>query len=149
VVSGAEAAGFAALAINPLGGLMIAIPVAMLKFHWSPWPVLAAGIPLAYVQVVAVDGLWFLLEKWPAFLRFLERRQSPRLSRLVKSRGAFWSTVVVAPLAGPWLVMALMRFAGVKQRTVGPPIFLGLVWNGSAIAAGCALLPQLFARFVK
>lgn len=136
-------AGFATLAVNPFGGLMIAIPVGVLSLNYPVWWVLAVGIPLAYVQVIAVDALWSLLSRQAWWHRFLEARRSPRVQRLVAARGAFWLTVLLSPLLGPWLVMAFMRYAGVPQRKVALPILLGLLWNGSAIAAATAWLPGL------
>src|ERR1700691_4526013 len=107
---------FALLAANPFGGLLVAIPFAMLKLHYPAWVATAMGAPLAYLQVVVVDASWSWLARIPGWQRFLERRRSPRVARLVASRGAFWITFVVTPLLGPWLVMAFMRYAQVDQR---------------------------------
>ena len=78
--------------------------------------------------------------------RFLERRRSARLERLCASRGAFWLTTALSPLIGPWLVMAFMRYAQVPLRRVALPLFLGLAWNGTAIALACAVAPRLLVR---
>ncbi len=136
------ALAFITLAINPIGGLLLAIPFALLVLRQPIWWTLALGIPLAYLQVIAVDLCWDLLIQLPAWRRLLERRRSPRLERLAASRGAFWPTVVAAPLVGPWVLMAFMRFARVPQRRVALPILLGLGWNASAIAALCVLAPR-------
>ncbi len=142
VSSGAVA--FVVLAINPIGGLMVAIPFAVLKLHWAAWLAIVTGVPLGYVQVLVVDGGWSLLCRLSWWQGFVERRRSPRIERLTASRGSFWLTVLLAPLVGPWLVMALLRYAQVPQRRVALPILLGLLWNGSALAACSVLLPRAF-----
>jgi hypothetical protein len=135
---------FVTLAINPFGGLWFAIPFALYHLHYPVWYTLLLGVPLAYVQVAAVDLGWALLARLAWWHRFLERRRSPRIERLTQRRGAFWLTVLMAPLVGPWLLMAFMRYAQVPQRRVALPILLGLSWNGSAIALGFTYLPRLF-----
>jgi hypothetical protein len=42
--------------------------------------------------------------------------------------------------------MAFMRYAQVPLRRVALPLFLGLLWNGSAIASVCVLAPRLLPR---
>lgn len=135
---------FLALAVNPVGGLLVAIPFAILKLHYSPWLAIAAGTPLAYVQVVVIDGGWSVLARWGAWRRFLERRRSPRIERLLASRGGFWITFLVTPFAGPWLVMAFMRYAQVRQRHVALPILAALACTAGVLAAACEVLPYLF-----
>jgi hypothetical protein len=134
---------FAVLAINPIGGLAIAIPFAVFGLHHPAWLAWVVGLPLAYVQVLAVDLLWTQLVKLRGLSGFLERRRSPKVERLVASRGSFWLTMLLSPFIGPWLVMAFMRFAQVPHRKVALPLFLGLAWNSGAVAAACAWLPQL------
>ena len=87
-----------------------------------------------------------VLARIPAWHRFLDRRRSPRVERLVAARGGFWLTVLFTPLIGPWLVMAFMRYAQVPQRRVAAPILLGLLWCAAGIAALCVLVPRLFDR---
>ncbi|HUK64124.1 MAG TPA: hypothetical protein VLV15_12345 [Dongiaceae bacterium] len=125
---------FAALAANPFGGLLVAVPYALLRLGFSPWATVIAGAPLAYLQVVVVDLGWGLFDRFPAWRRLLEKRRSPRVERLLQSRGGFWITFVAAPLIGPWLVMAFMRFAQVPQRKVAAPILLSLVVTAAAVA---------------
>ena len=137
----AGAAAFVVLAVNPFGGLLLAIPFAVLTLGYTAALAVLAGIPLAYVQVLAVDLGWTLLARWPWWHRMLERRRSPRLERLIAARG-FWLTVLLAPLVGPWLVMAFMRYARVPQRQVAAPILLGLSWVAAAIGATCVLVPR-------
>ena len=72
---------YIALAINPIGGLALAIPYAVIKLRYPAWLVLLTGIPLAYVQVVAVDLGWTTLARWPRLWSFIERRRSERLER--------------------------------------------------------------------
>ena len=138
---------FITLAINPVGGLLLAIPFALLELRYPVWRAMALGIPLAYLQVIAVDLCWDLLIQLPWWRRLLERRRSPRLERLVEARGAFWSTVVAAPLVGPWVLMAFMRYAQVPQRRVALAILLGLSWNASAVAALCVYAPRWLSSF--
>jgi hypothetical protein len=138
--------GFVAMAINPIGGLLIAIPFAVFELGYRPWVALALGVPLAYVQVLAVDLLWTSIEKIPGFTPWLLRRRSPRVARLVESKGNFWATLLFSPLIGPWLVMAFMRYAAVPLRRVALPLLLGIVWSASGIAAACAWAPRLLGR---
>ncbi len=133
---------FAALAANPLGGLLVAIPFAVLKLHYPTWLAIALGTPLAYLQVVVVDAAWSTLVRIPSWRRFLARRRSARVERLVASRGAFWLTFAATPLLGPWLVMALMRYAQVSQRRVALPILMALACLATALALACTLGPR-------
>jgi hypothetical protein len=133
------------LAANPVGGLALAIPFAVLKLHYPAWASIIAGVPLAYLQVPAVDGAWHLLNRAPVWTRLLERRRSPRVERLLASRGAFWVTFFATPFLGPWLVMAFMRYAQVTQRRVALPILLALTATAAVIAFACALVPHAFA----
>jgi hypothetical protein len=94
---------------------------------------------------VVVDTSWSLLARIPGWQRFLERRRSPRVARLVASRGAFWITFVATPLLGPWLVMAFMRYAQVDQRRVALPIFASLACTAAALACACAFVPRAFS----
>ncbi|HUB07484.1 MAG TPA: hypothetical protein VMB50_10810 [Myxococcales bacterium] len=135
---------FATLAANPVGGLLIAIPFGMLKLHYPAWLAVTAGVPLAYLQVPAVDVLWSTLERAGWWRRFLERRRSARVERLLASRGGFWITFAAAPFLGPWLVMAFMRYAQVPQRKVALPIVLALAATAAVVAAICLVVPDLF-----
>ena len=56
-------AAFALLAINPVGGLTIAIPFGVFKLHYPAWLILGAGIPLSYAQVLVVSHLEGLQEE--------------------------------------------------------------------------------------
>lgn len=136
---------FALLAANPFGGLLVAIPFAILKLHYPAWLATAIGAPLAYLQVLVVDASWTLLARIPGWQGFLERRRSPRVARLVAARGAFWLTFLATPILGPWLVMAFMRFAQVRQRRVALPILASLACTAAALACACALVPRAFS----
>jgi hypothetical protein len=135
---------FVLLAANPFGGLLVAIPFAVLKLHYSMWRATGVGAPLAYLQVAAVDAGWSLLARIPGWRRFLDRRRSPRVGRLVASQGAFWITFFATPLLGPWLVMAFMRYAQVEQRRVALPILASLACTAVALAWACVLAPRAF-----
>jgi hypothetical protein len=130
---------FAALAANPFGGLLIAVPFGLVKLGFPAWVTVLAGAPLAYLQVVVVDLGWSVFDRFPAWRRLLERKRSKRVERLLASRGGFWITFVAAPVIGPWLVMAFMRYANVPQRKVAAPILLSLI----ATAVGVVVLTRL------
>jgi hypothetical protein len=134
---------FAVLAVNPIGGLLVAIPFAIFELHWPAWLATLAGLPLSYVQVAVVDIFWSQLARIDWWRRFLERRRSPRVERLVATRG-FWMTTFLTPFIGPWLVMAFMRYAQVPQRKVALPICLGIAWSAGGLAGLCVVLPRLF-----
>jgi hypothetical protein len=135
---------FVVFAVNPVGGILVAIPFAMLKLGYPAWLAVAASVPLAYVQVIVVDLGWDRLLRSRLFLRCLERQRSPRTERLMASGGAFWSTLVFSPLLGPWVVMAFMRYAQVPQRRIALPVFLAILGTALAVAISCALVPRWF-----
>jgi hypothetical protein len=136
---------FALLAANPFGGLLVAIPFAVLRLRYPMWLAIVVGAPLAYLQVAVVDVAWSWLARIPGWQRFLDRRRSPRVERLVTSRGGFWVTFLATPFLGPWLVMAFMRYAHVGQRRVALPILASLACTAAALALVCALAPRVFA----
>jgi hypothetical protein len=136
---------FALLAANPFGGLLVAIPFAVLKLHYPTWLATVVGAPLAYFQVVVVDAGWSLLARIPGWQRFIERRRSARIGRLVASRGGFWITFFATPIVAPWLVMAFMRYAQVRQRRVALPILGSLACTAAILAWACVLVPRAFA----
>ena len=146
---GPEDLVFYGMAISPLGGLLVAIPFAILRLHYSALRAVALGVPLAYVQVVAVDLTWSLISRWGTFERFVTRRRSPRVERLVAARGGFWVTFLATPFIGPWLVMALMRYARVRQRRVALPILASLAVGAAALAIACVVVPAWFAASVR
>lgn len=136
---------FCLVGISPVGGMVAAIPLGLLVLGLPLWLVLALGVVLAYLQVMAVDVLWDALERLGWWRRALQRTRSPRLERLLASPGAFWPTVVLVPLVGSWAVMGLMRYAGVPQRRVALPILLSLVLLAAGLCAGCLWVPHWFA----
>ena len=135
---------FVLLAANPVGGLLVAIPFAILKLHYPAWVATLVGTPFAYVQVAVVDLAWNLLRRWPAWDRFLLARRSKRIERVVASGGSFWVTFLATPFVGPWLVMAFMRYAQVRQRRIAAPILFALLCTAAVIAAMCVLVPRAF-----
>jgi hypothetical protein len=136
---------FALLAANPVGGLLVAVPYGMLRLHYPIWLTVVAGTPLAYLQVLAIDASWTLLARIPTWQRFLERRRSPRIERLVASGGGFWITFCATPFVGPWLVMSFMRWARVPQRRVALPILMALFATAVAVAIASAV-PAALSR---
>jgi len=139
-------AGFVALAVNPFGGLLIAIPYAKAVLDVSPWCAALFGWPLAYVQVLFVDVLWKTLSRIGWWQRLIERRRTPRLERIASSRYMFWMLVLFAAFLGPWLVMAVMRYAKVPHRRIAVPIALSLGWNAMGIAFLSVYAPRLLLR---
>lgn len=131
------------LSINPFGGMAIAIPFAILKLDYPAWLAIATGVPLSYVQVLAVDLGWSLLERWPRWREIVEKRRSERLERLAASGGAFIPTAILAPIVGPWVVMAVMRYARVPQSRVAAPILTGLTGVAVLITAVSAYVPSV------
>ncbi len=129
------------LAMNPIGGLPIAIPFAMLKLGYSAWLTFAIAVPCVYVQVIVIDVCWNQLNRWGRWRAMFEKRRSPRLERLVSSGGAFVPTMIIAPIVGPWVVMAFMRYVQVPQRKVALPILVGMSGLASILIALCALAP--------
>lgn len=134
---------YALLSINPFGGMLIAIPFGMLYLKYPAWLLIATGVLLSYVQVLAVDLSWSLLERWPRWREIVEKRRSERLERLAASGGAFLPTAILAPIVGPWLVMAVMRYARVPQSRVAAPILTGLTGVAALITAASAYAPAL------
>lgn len=140
---------YVAWAINPIGGLAVAIPFAVIKLRYPAWFVLLTGVPLAYVQVLVVDLGWTTLERWPRWRSLIERRRSERLERLAASGGAFIPTAILAPIIGPWLVMAVMRYARVPQRRVIAPILFGILVMAAATTALSVQIPGLFHEYLR
>ena len=136
-------AGFLALAVNPFGGLLFAIPYAQTVLHASPWVAAIVGWPFAYVQVLAVNVLWRSLEHWAWWKRLIERRRTPRLEQMASSPYMFWLILLFGAFLGPWLVMAVMRYANVSHRRVALPMALSLGWNAMGIAFLCIYAPRL------
>ena len=136
---------FALLAANPVGGLLVAIPFAVLKMDYAPWVTVATGVPLAYLQVLVIDFSWSRLERLGWWRRLLAKTRGKWADRLVQSRGAFWITFAATPVLGPWLVMALMRWIGVPQRQVALALVSSMVTAATVIAALCVFVPAAFS----
>ncbi len=139
-------AGFVGLAINPFGGLLFAIPYAKLVIGMSPWIAALVGVPLAYVQVIVVDLLFTTLQRVGWWNRLIERRRTPRVERLASSPHMFWILAAFGAFMGPWLVMAVMRYARVPQRRIAIPILISLSWNAAGIALASVYAPRLLPR---
>ena len=140
---------FYAMAVSPLGGLLVAIPFATLELHYSIWRAVGLGVPLAYAQVIVIDLAWSLIARWPAFERFVSHQRSARVERLLAARGGFWVTFFATPFVGPWLVMAIMRYAQVRQRRVMLPILAALTVVALLIAIACVVVPAWFVHGLK
>ena len=83
--------------VNPIGGLLVSLPLAIFKLHWPAWFAVVLGVPLAYVQVLVVDLFWQRLLAWSFFTRQVEKRRSVRLEKILAHRYAPW----LLALAGP------------------------------------------------
>ncbi len=138
--------GFVLLAVNPFGGLVFAIPYAQAVLHIPAWLGALIGWPLAYVQVLFVDLLWKWLSRSERWRRLVERKRTPRLERMASSPYMFWLIVVFGSFVGPWLVMAVMRYANVPHRRVAVPLALSLGWNAAAIALIATYAPRLLPK---
>jgi hypothetical protein len=135
---------YALMAANPIGGLLIAIPFAMLSQGFSAWLVVATGVPFAYLQVLVIDLGWSRLERLAFTQRLLARVRGKWADRLVQSRGAFWVTFVATPMMGPWAVMALMRVVGVPQRRIALALVSSMTTLAVTLAALCTFVPAVF-----
>lgn len=135
------------LAMNPIGGLMIFIPVAIFKLGYPFWVPALIGIPLMYVQVIVVDVGWDQLNRLGWWRRMLEAKRSPQIEKLVNSNGAFLPTMVLAPLLGPWVVMAFMRYAKIPQRRVALPIVMGMTAMATLITLVCRFAPEVLEQW--
>ena len=128
-----------------MGGILLAVPLALLHLDYPVWLVLLTAPALAYIQVLVVDLGWSALERWSWWRDMLERRRSRRVERLVESKGAFWATFVAAGLVSPWVVMAFMRYARLPQRRVALPIYLAMLTYTIVAAAICVFVPEWFS----
>lgn len=137
---------FVLTSINPIGGLMVSLPLAIFKIGWPAWLAVVLGVPLAYVQVLVVDLFWERLLAWPFWTRFVERRRSTRLEKILAHRYAPWILAVASPWLGPWLVMAVARFAGRRQSQLAAPLLFGLTYVAIGIALICVYAPRWLSR---
>jgi hypothetical protein len=132
---------FVLSALNPFGGAFFAIPFAIFKLGWSPWFAGVLTIPLIYVQVVVVDLLWDRLLRWPRAAEFFERRRSSRLERVLERKDSGLWLAVFGVWLGCWLVMAMARFAGYRQRKVALPLLFGISYLVAITVVVCLYAP--------
>lgn len=137
---------FVLTSINPIGGLMVSIPLAVFKLHWPGWLAVLLGVPLAYVQVLVVDLFWERLLRWPRWTKMVEKRRSPRLERFLANPKAKWLLAIASPWMGPWVVMAVARFGGRRQSQIALPLLFGLTYVAIGIAVVCVYAPRLLAH---
>lgn len=131
--------------INPIAGLLVSVPWAVLKMHYPLWLVVVSAPPLAYLQVVGADLLWNYLKRITYVKNLLEKKHSPRVQKLFASGGRFIPVFIATPLVGPWLVMLVMRYANVTQRHVMLPIMLALVVVSFVLGLTCLIVPTAFS----
>lgn len=132
---------FVLSALNPFGGALIAIPLAIFKLAWPPWLVVLLTVPLVYAQVIFVDVLWDRLLAWPRAAAFLEQRRNAWLERVLSRRDAGLWLALLGPWIGCWLVAAAARFGGHRQSKVAVPLLCGITYVVVAIAALCVFAP--------
>jgi len=135
-------------ALSPVGGMVAALPLGILGFGFPWWGVALVGIAAGWAQALVVDLCWELLERWPWWRRMMARRRTGWIARGLSRPGTFWPIVVATPLVGPWVVMALMRFAGVPRSRVTPPLLLGLVFLAAVLVLTCHHAPRLFTELL-
>jgi ABC-type molybdate transport system permease subunit len=75
--------------------------------------------------------------------RVVTRRRTPRLERMASSTHMFWLVLAFGTVLGPWLVMAVMRYAKIPQRRIALPMALSIGWNAAAIACVVVYAPYL------
>ncbi|MBI2569011.1 MAG: hypothetical protein HYV63_18490 [Candidatus Schekmanbacteria bacterium] len=129
--------------LNPLGGMFIAIPLAIYTLHYPAWLAVVLAVPLAYAQVVFVDLGWSRLSRWSWFVRYVESRRSPALERRLCSRWSRLWIAIVGPWMGPWLVMAICRYARLRQREIAPALLAGITYMAVLTALVSWYAPNL------
>lgn len=139
---GGYTALFVLVGLNPFGGLFLAIPIALFKLQYPAAVALFAAVALAFVQVLVVDFFWQRLAGWERFMAFVQTKRSERLEGYLDSRWAPLWIALVSPWVGPWLIMALSRFAQKKLTTVGLPLLAGLLYVGVITTGLCLFAPQ-------
>lgn len=135
--------GFVLTAINPWGGMFVAIPIAIYTLDWPAWFACLLGIPLGYVQVIVVDRLWERSMRWPWWVQLLEKRRSERLTNWLARDDAKWWLAIFGVWFGPWLVTAFARFAGHPVGRVAMPLLFGISYLTVGTAIVCKIAPQL------
>lgn len=140
---GSYLAVFVLAALNPFGGLFIAVPVAIFKLGWPPWLAVALSVPLAFVQVLAVDLLWERLSRWPWWVRTVEKKRSKKLTDLLARNDAKLWLSLFGVWIGPTVVTAVARYAGHSVHRVALPLLFGLFYVAVGTAVVCRLAPQL------
>ena len=131
--------------INPIAGLLVSIPWAILKLDYPLWLIILTGPLLAYVQVIAADVLWNQLKRLDYVQKLLEKKRSPRVEKLLQSKDAFLPVMLATPLVGGWVVMLVMRYAKVPQWRVATPILLALLILSIVLGVLCKTVPHLFS----
>lgn len=134
---------FVLAAVNPFGGMFVALPIAIFKLAWPAWLAVVVAVPLGYVQVIVVDVLWERLLDWPWFMQMIEKRRSERLTNMLARDDAKLWLALLGVWLGPWLVTAFARFSGHSVGRVALPLLFGLTYLGIGTAAVCKLAPGL------
>jgi hypothetical protein len=134
---------FVLAAINPFGGMFVALPIAIFKLAWPAWLAVGVAVPLGYLQVIVVDVLWERLLDWPWFMQMIEKRRSERLTNVLARDDAKLWLALLGVWLGPWLVTAFARFAGHSVGRVALPLLFGLTYLGIGTAVVCKLAPEL------
>lgn len=140
---------FLLTALSPIGGMTAAVPLAILGFGFHGWSAAAVGVAAAWSQALVVDLAWRLLERRAWWQQWLERRRSSWAARRLRvDDRLFWSVLLLTPLVGSWVVMALVRLVGVPPRRIVLPMVLGLSLLAVVLVLLCEHVPQLMMRLV-
>ncbi|MET0284214.1 MAG: hypothetical protein ABW352_07080 [Polyangiales bacterium] len=137
---------FVIACVNPFGGMFVAMPLALFKLEWPAWLACVLGIPLGFVQVIAVDLLWGRLQAWPWWVQLIEKRRSPKLTALLAREDATLWLAVFGVWAGPWLVTALTRYSGHPMKRVALPLLFGITYVAIGTALVCLYAPAMLPK---
>ena len=125
-------------AMNPLMGLVGAIPLGIVVLKLAPVGVGALAGPVSFVQIVLLHGLWEWLRRRPRLAAWLDRRRSERVEALLDRRGVFLAAIVATTLIGALPCYITLRYLGFGFGRFWTAILLAQVAFGWAVAGICA-----------
>lgn len=141
---------FLLTALSPIGGMTAAVPLGILGFGFHGWSVAAVGVVAAWSQAAVVDLGWRMLERRAWWQRWLSRRRSGWAAKRLRTEGRlFWAVLLLTPLIGSWVVMALVRLMGVPPRRIALPMVLSLSLLAVALVLLCEHAPQFMMRLLS
>lgn len=149
-VPNVQVLAFLLTAFSPIGGMTAAVPLAILAFGFHGWSAAAVGVVAAWTQALVVDVAWRSLERRGWWQRWIARQRAGWAGRRLRfADRLFWPVLLLTPLIGSWVVMALVRLMGVPQRRIALPMVLSLSLLGVALVLLCEHAPQLMMRLVE